>query len=192
MAIKEMQPRLQLTSEEFAETWCALIEEYYQRGLSPDIIESCLHLSGDGAVHYTTELSMILLFIAMENWNSRKRISQDIRAKSTDAVVECYFNRMFGEAEQESYKVYDKRRMLFSQLCHHVADANPQKRQPELIGFARYLTAQVSERQEQQNVEAIQQLSILFIEAAATFFRFASNSFPDLQGFGKTKFIVQK
>ncbi|WRS27393.1 hypothetical protein U6B65_13855 [Oscillospiraceae bacterium MB08-C2-2] len=192
MAIRELQPRLQLSFHEFAETWCTLIEEFHSRGMHADIVEAGLRLSEEEQVVYAAELAAVLLFIAMESWNSRKRVSQDIRGKSTQAIVESLYELLYQGHAEENRELYQSRSQLFRQLSRNSADASPQKRQPELIGFARFLTAQVSTLPEQENLEVIQRLSILFIEASATFFRLASNSFPDLQGFGKTKFIVQK
>lgn len=192
MALKEMQPRLQLSFEEFTDTWGTLIEEYCQRGIHLGAESNQPSLSDEELVHFNAELTAILLFIAVEIWNSRKRISSEIRQKSTESIAEKLYRRLYGQAAAEVRQVYEARRELFSQICHNVSNANPQKRQTELIGFARYLTAQVSDCPEQENLPFIQQLSILFMEAAATFFQLAENSYPDLQGFGKTKFIVQK
>ena len=61
------------------------------------------------------------------------------------------------------------------------------------MGFARYLAAQVSSRDESENTEAIQRLGIILSSASDAYMRLLSNSTQDTtQLNGKPSFSVKK
>ncbi len=197
MAFREIRPKLQLTFDEFIQTWRALILEYYSRALDPGLTDRELELKEEGVLRYSMELSAILLSIALRAWNARKQISEQIRRQVSDAVVDSFYEKLFDREYQENraeYAAYFKSRYeRFLQICPNIADKDERKRQAELIGLARYLVAQVSKKPEQENAQAIEQLGIVFFSAAPVFLAMASNSAPDVGTImGKPKFIVQK
>ncbi|HWQ77973.1 MAG TPA: hypothetical protein VN381_04115 [Anaerovoracaceae bacterium] len=194
MAFKELSPRLQLNFDEYVETWRSLITEYYAKGMDEDLTEDTLGLDEDGLARYSAELSTVILFLALNALASRKRISQEIRAKVEQAVIKSFYNALYQDDELtvEYVKFYHVKATLFSRLLSNAGAAEFNIRKNDIVGFARYLAAQVSEKPESGNLKAIEKLSAVLAEAAAVFSRLAAGSAPDAQLIGKTKFIVQK
>ncbi len=196
MAFKEFSPKLQLSFDEYVETWRSLVMEYYMRGLEPSIADKELKLSEEGMIRYSMDLAAVVLIIAIRICKFRLRVSEDIRKRTSDAITKKFFmdlhSRATAELLGECLSFYSSKYDIFKELCSNLSNPDAKKRQPELIGLARYLVAQVSALPEHENVRAIEQLGSLFIDASATCVRLAENSAVDNQMFGKLKFIVQK
>ena len=116
--------------------------------------------------------------------------------KTSAAIIEKFYlvlhNDTTVEFKEEFIKFFNSKYDIFNEICSNLANKDAKKRQPELIGLARYLVAEVSDRQEKENAKAIERLSLLFIDTAATCLRLAENSAVENQMLGKVKFIVQK
>ena len=197
MAFQELRPKLQLTFDEFIKTWDALILEYYSRAFDPGLTDGLLGLKDEGVLRYSLELSAILLSIATRAWNAKKRISEQIKLQVADAVADRFYEELFHAQYRENqadYTGFFKRKYdLFLQICPNIASKEEARRKAELIGLARYLAAQVSDRPEQENAKAIEQLGVVFLSAAPVFIALTGNSAPDVGAIGgKPRFIVQK
>jgi len=194
MAIKELSPRLQLSFDEYVETWCSLITEYYSRGMDESITDGILTLDEQELTRYSAELSAVILFLALNAWTSRRRIAQAIRTKVEQAVIEGFYCGLFKDDEltAEYGKFYQVKSAMFCRILSNDGAANFKMRQNDIIGFARYTAAQVSDKPETENLKLIEKLSIVLAGAAGVFSQLAGNSAPDAQFVGKTKFIVQK
>jgi hypothetical protein len=193
MAIKEMSPRLQLSFDEYVETWRSLITEYYSRGLDQEITDDILCLDEEGLIRYSAEFSAVMLFIALSIWSSRKRISQSIRTAVDQAIVEKFYGELLKDEglAGEYTEFYRAKAELFCRLLN-IRPENFKAKQNEIVGFARYMVAQASDKPEKKNLKSIEMLCVILAEAAKTFYQLAENSAPDAQFVGKTKFIVQK
>lgn len=196
MKFKEITPKLQLSFDEYVETWDSIVREYYSRGLEAEITDKELSLNDEEVMKYSMELGAIVLIIALRILNSKTRMSEDIRNKISNAVIEKFYNNLYrevaAELREEYIRFFRSQYDIFNKICLNLADKDAKKRQPELIGLARYLAAQVSSRREKENVKAIEQISLIFIDEAATCFKLAQNSAVDNQILGKIKFVVQK
>jgi hypothetical protein len=196
MKFKEITPKLQLSFDEYVETWDSIAKEYYSRGLEADITDKELSLNDEEVMKYSMELGTVVLIIALRILNSKTRMSEDIRNKISNAVIEKFYSSLYGEASaelrEEYMRFFRSQYDIFNKICLNLADKDAKKRQPELIGLARYIAAQISSRHEKENVKAIEQISLVFIDEAATCFRLAQNSAVDNQILGKIKFVVQK
>lgn len=196
MAFREIRPKLQLTFDEFVQTWRVLILEYYARALDPGLTDGELGLKEEGMLRYSLELSAILMSIALRAWNARKQVAEQVRRQVADAVVDSFYEKLFDAEYQENraeYIAYFKSKYeRFLQICPNLAGKDEKKRRAELIGLARYLAAQASDKPEEENAKAIEQLGVVFLSAAPVFLAMANNSAPDIGTIGKPKFIVQK
>jgi hypothetical protein len=194
MAFREINPKLLLNFKEYVETWVALIQEYHQRGVSDDGIFTALDLGREAAMRFSMELSSMLLVIAMRAWNA-KRIKEEMKSLVAQAVVEKTYRAVFAQDEETlsaCKEFYQMRYGMFAELAPDDVKSEKQIR-AQLIGFARYVVAQCSERPEEENTQVIERLSVLLIAAAGSFKRLTNNSTPDLNTvFGKPRFIVQK
>ena len=195
MKFGEISPKLLLTFNEFADTWVKLVQEYYQRAVSNDEIYTPLELKEEGAMRFSMELGSVLLVIAMRAWR-KKRIQKDgVTELVEQAVIEKTYRAIFAEDDETlsaCKEFYEARYRMFDQLAPNVAKGEKQIRS-NLIGFARYVISQSSDKTEEENVAVIERLSVLLIAAAASFKRLTDNSTLDPNTvFGKPKFIVQK
>jgi hypothetical protein len=196
MAFKELSPKLQLSFDEYIETWRSLVMEYYSRGLAPDITGKGLNLTDEGLIRYSMDLSVIVLIIAIRIWKSRVRVPENIRKKTADAIIRRFYEELNSDApekfKEECIKYFNSKYDIFSEICSNLSNKDMSKRQLELIGLARYLVAQVSDRPEKENAGPIERLSLVFVEAAATYLKLTENTAPENQVLSKPKFIVQK
>lgn len=196
MVFNEINPKLQLSLDEYVETWSSIILDYYWRGLAPDITDKELRLSDEALLNYSMELAAIELIIAVRVLKNRIRLTEELGKKVTEAVVKRFYSDIQGadksEYMEEFIKFFNSKYGVFNEICTNLTDKDAKKRQPELIGMARYLVAQVSDRPEKQNVKAIEKLSLLFIDTAANCLRLAKNSAVENPILGRVKFIVQK
>jgi len=196
MKIKEISPKLQLNMDEYAETWCSVITSYYWKGLEPDITDKELHLSDEGILKYSMELAAVELVIAIRVLKNRIRLNDEIQKKLTDTIIGKLYTDLYSEAKlqfkEDFISFFNSKYDIFNEVCTNLADKDAKKRQPELIGLARYIVAQISDSPEKQNVKVIEKLSLIFMDTAATCLRLAQNSACENPILGKTKFIVQK
>ena len=195
MKFGEISPKLLLNFGEYADTWVKLVQEYYQRAVSNDEIYTPLELKEEGAMRFSMELGSVLLVIAMRAWR-KKRIQKDgVTELVEQAVIEKTYRAIFAEDDETlsaCKEFYEARYRMFDQLAPNVAKGEKQIRS-NLIGFARYVISQSSDKTEEENVAVIERLSVLLIAAAASFKRLTDNSTLDPNTvFGKPKFIVQK
>lgn len=195
MKFKEISPKLLLNFNEYADTWVKLVEEYYQRGVSNDQIYAALELNDESAMRFTMELVSVLLVIAMRAWGTKRFNKDETRKLVEDAVADKTYRQIFAEDEETlsaCKEFYAARYQMFNQLAPNNAKSEKVIR-ANLIGFARYVVSQCSERSEDENVAVIEHLSVLLIAAAGSFKRLTDNSTIDPNTvFGKPKFIVQK
>ena len=198
MAFKEINPKLQLNFNEYIETWNTVLSEYHGRGLSEKITEKLFGMDNDRLILYSLELGTVLLVIAMRHWNSSKRFNDDSKKKVADAVAESFYLGLPGddikELLDEYLQFYRTKYNIFYELCPNLGERNAKTKQiqMELVGLARYLVAQVSDRVETDNQQLIEEVGAVLIKAAAAFSMLAKNSSPNPQMIGKLKFIVQK
>ena len=195
MKFGEISPKLLLNFGEYADTWVKLVQEYYQRAISNDEIYTPLELKEEGAMRFSMELGSVLLVIAMRAWRKKRIQREGVTALVEQTVVEKTYRAIFAEDDETlaaCKEFYEARYRMFEQLAPNVAKGEKQIR-TNLIGFARYVVSQSSEKSEEENVAVIERLSVLLIAAAASFKRLTDNSTPDPNTvFGKPKFIVQK
>lgn len=195
MKFNEISPKLLLNFGDYADTWVKLVQEYYQRGASNDDIYAALGLKEENALRFTMEFVSVLLVIGMRAWGTKRFNRDEIRTLVEDAVVEKSYRVIFAEDEatlSACKEFYAARYQMFNQLAPNNAKNEKQIR-TNLIGFARYVVSQCSERTEEENVAVIEHLSVLLIAAAGSFKRLTDNSTVDPNTvFGKPKFIVQK
>ena len=195
MKFGEISPKLLLNFGEYADTWVKLVQEYYQRAISNDEIYTPLELKEEGAMRFSMELGSVLLVIAMRAWRKKRIQREGVTALVEQTVVEKTYRAIFAEDDETlaaCKEFYEARYRMFEQLAPNVARGEKQIR-TNLIGFARYVVSQSSEKSEEENVAVIERLSVLLIAAAASFKRLTDNSTPDPNTvFGKPKFIVQK
>jgi hypothetical protein len=194
MKFKEISPKLLLNFNEFTDTWGKLVKEYYQRGVSNDDIFAALELTDEGGMRFSMELASVLLVIAMRAWK-KKRIKDEVKKQVEDAVVEKTYRAVFAEDDETlsaCKEFYEARYRMFAELAPN-SEKNEKQIRNNLIGFARYVVSQCSERSEQENTAIIEKLSVLLIAAAGSFKRLTDSSTPDPNTvFGKPRFIVQK
>lgn len=195
MKFKEISPKLLLNFNEYADTWVKLVEEYYQRGVSNNQIYAALELNDESAMRFTMEFVSVLMIIAMRAWGTKRFNKDETRTLVEDAVVEKAYRVIFAEDEETltaCKEFYAARYQMFNQLAPNNAKSEKAIR-ANLIGFARYVVSQCSERAEEENAAVIEHMSVLLIAAAGSFKRLTDNSTIDPNTvFGKPKFIVQK
>jgi len=196
MAFKEVSPKLQLSFEEYTETWLSVLNEYYAQALGDKITSELVGKDNDSLVAYSLEMGTVLLIIAMRHWQSSKRFTEAVRQKVTDKIVSAFYSGLPGndsqELQDEYLRFFRVKSNIFLDLCPGLGGRNAEKQKMELVGMSRYLVAQVSNRPEKDNQRIIEQVGMILMKAAAAFSMLAANSSPNPQMIGKPRFIVQK
>jgi len=196
MAFKEISPKLQLNFDEYVETWCSLLTEYYAQGLDSAITDDVLELDEQRLAGYGLELATVVLIIGMQIWGGRKGMPDEAKKKVHSAVVASYYEGLYGkdapEFQKECVGFFNRKNDIFGELCRNLGGTDEKARQMELIGLARYLVAQVSDKSERQNQKAIELIGLLLINAGRACARLAKNTSQSVQVAGKPRFIVQK
>jgi hypothetical protein len=195
VALRELSAKLQLKFREYVETWSALLSECYSRGLDSSITDD-LGLDEDGLVKYSMELASVILVIGMRLWMGGK-IQAEVKEKVRTAVVDAFYREIYSDGSEEFLSgcrdFFNERYKTFAGLCPNLDGKNKEKQRVELVGMARYICAQVSEKPEERNVGVFEKLGLVLINTMLLSFRLRDNSSLDIQfPLSKPKFIVQK
>ena len=196
MALKKPRPRVQLTFDEYVDLWQKLVNEFYRRCMGDEKLFNMLLLPDEMYARFSIESATVILMIAMYNL-SEKDMHKKTRNSVMDAVVLSFYDHLFPDAPEDMIKgcvdFFNSKYKVFSEIFRRVGEKNKEKHKTKLIGFARYLIAQVSPDDEKGNPEAIEHLSILLLEAESAFSKLVRNSSQDAIGIpGKPRFIVQQ
>lgn len=196
MHLHVKQPELLLKCGEYVDTWKGLIQTFYQRIISDDAVYTSLVLNEEQQTRFSMELGTVLLVTAMRAWN-RKKLREDIKKKVENDVVRAVFTDLFtadDETLQDCLTFYAMRYQLFQGLSPADTPKDPKQLHTQMIGFARFTVAQCSNRDEKENANVIEKLSVHLIGAAKTFSRLTDNTTLDgnsLLGM-KLQFIIKK
>jgi len=156
-----------------------------------------LELNEEAFMKYSMELAMITLVIGMRMW-MKSKISADIKDMVREAVADSFYREVFSAKNDNAFistckDFFNEHYHSFYELCPHIDGKNKEKQQRELIGMARYLCAQVSNKTEEQNTAVFEKLTLVFIHILTLSEILTRNSSLDIQfPIGKPKFIVQK
>jgi hypothetical protein len=196
---KKMSTVIRTSFKEYVETWSNLIYAFYQEGMSEDVLFRELQLSEEAQVHFSLELSTVLSVIAVLSFEAKPKLctSEKYRGVLITQIVEDVYRRVLTDADQETLgacvKYFNGKHSIFSQICKNIYSTNPKKRQNELIGFARYLAAQVSVKEEATIGIALEKLGILLSSASDAYMTLLENTTQDtIQLDGKPSFSVKK
>ena len=196
MPPKGPSPQLMLSFEEYCETWCALLREYYSLALDEEITDQLLSLDEQGLAQYSLELSSIVLVAAVLTWRGRKALPEELKKTVMDTVAQAYFESIYDKNSaafiEDCLAFYRQKLNIFNQICQGLGGSDASKRQKDLVGLARYLVAQVSKLPEARNSKAIERIGTLFVRCGAACLHLTKNSSQALQTLGKPKFVVQK
>jgi len=112
------------------------------------------------------------------------------------AALQVY-QKIMPDGDEETIRgcveFFEGKRAVFEQICRNIYQKETSARQKDIIGFARYLAAQVSTRDEKSNTKALECLGILLSTATDTFVALIENSIQDTMGWNrKPSFTVQK
>lgn len=193
-----MKPRtvLQLSFKEYTEAWVSVIYEFYQQGVCSEELQQEMALTEDQASQFSLEYGTVLLTAAILCMDAKPKLVVD-RAKTEliNSIVRSFYSRMISDADAQTLdsckKFFDTKMLIFGQICRNIYSTNPQKRQTDALGFARYILSQVSDRSEEKNTGALKELGILITSASDAFIRLVINSAQNSTG-NKPSFSVQK
>lgn len=196
---KKLNTVIRVNYKEYVETWANLIHTFYQEGMSDDVLFQELQMTQEKEVQFSLELSTTLALIAVLTFSSKPKLCSNEKHRDglLNLVVEQVYQKVLPDADKETLDYckafFDGKRAVFTQICKNIYSTNPKKRQPELIGFARYLAAQVSARDEASNAIALEHLGILLSSACDAYMTLLANTTQDtIQMDGKPSFAVKK
>lgn len=190
---------IRLNNKEYVDAWASVIHNFYQEGISDDLMFGNLGMTEEGEARLSLELSTVLTVVAILTFASKPKLCTNEKQleKMKEAVIKATYQKVFPDFEEDvvqSCVTYCQSRVaVFSQVCRNIYSTQPQKRQSDLVGFARYLTAQVSARNESDNTVALERLGILLSSACDAYMKLLANSTQDtMQMDGKPTFSVKK
>ena len=191
-----MNTKLQMKFNEYVDTWSGLLTECYSRGLDKTIINE-LQLSDEAFIKYSMELALVTLVVGIRIW-MKSKISSDIKEMVREAVVDSFYREIFNNKDDAAFianckDFFNERYKAFFELCPNLGGKDKEKQRLELVGLARYVCSQVSDKTEEQNAAVFEKLGIVLINIMLFSERLTHNSSLDIQiPLGKPKFIVQK
>lgn len=196
MTLKKLRSRIQLSFDEYVDVWQKLLNEFYHRSMCDKKLFDLLVLPDEMYARFSIELATVILIIAMCKWNE-KNMPKRTKHSVMDTVVLSFYKQLIPDAPEDTIKkcvdIFNSKFKVFSEIFKCIDEKNKEKHKTKLIGFARYLTAQVSPDDEKNNPELIEYLSILLFEAESAFSKLVKNSSQDAIGIpGKPRFIIQK
>lgn len=189
---------LQLSFKEYVQSWVELIYEFYQQGVCDESLRRELDLKGDANLQFSLEYATVLLQIAVLSFEAKPKLVTDkVKKKLLDQIVEGTFRRTHASDDNETLAVcvsfYQAKYQTFSQVCKNLSSTDEKKRQTDLVGFARYLVAQVSSRSEEDNIKAVEKLGILLSMASDAYMKLLNSSAQDTGRLdGTCNFTVHK
>ena len=196
---KKLYTVIRVSFKEYVETWAELIHAFYQQGMSDDVLFQELQMSEEAQVHFSLELSTVLSVIAVLSFSSKPKLCTSTKHRDLllEMIAEEVYKKVLPDADQETLDAcknyFGGKRNVFSQICKNIYSNNAKKRQGEIIGFARYLAAQVSGKDEANNAIALEKLGILLSSACDAFMMLIGNTVQDtIQLDGKPSFAVKK
>lgn len=195
---KMLHTVLQLSFQEYVQTWAGLINDFYQQGAGDDALLAALDLDKERELQFSVEYATVLIVMAVMAFEEKPNlVTGKARKKLLDKVVAASYQRTIaGEDEemlQACQRIFAGKHEMFSQIAKQLISPDPGKRQENVVGFARYLAAQVSSREEQENTEAIQMLGILLSRALEAYRKLLNNSVRDTGKLdGTCNFAVKK
>ena len=141
----------------------------------------------------------MLTLIATMSFASKPKLctNEKHRELLKEQIVEAVYKKVLPDADAQTINscidYHNGRLTIFTQICKNIYSTQPKRRQTDLIGFARYLAAQVSTKQESENAVALERLGILLSSASDSYMMLLQNTTQDtIQVDGKPSFSVQK
>lgn len=189
---------LQLSMKEYIDTLSGLVVEYYGRAAEDKKLMQELHMSQEEQSRFTVEYLTVLLVIEALSWNAKPKLtSEKYRTQIQEAVARDVYGKLVGTADgtsvEECMKFYQARLGMFGQICKQIWQSDPEVRQKDIVGFARYLLSRVSERSEKEGIQALKYLGIQLSSATDSFYALITNTVQDSYLFNrKPSYIVQK
>ena len=188
---------LQLSMDEYIDTISGLVMEYYGRAAEDKKLMQELHMNREEENRFTVEYLTVLLVIEALSWNAKPKLtSEKYRLQIQEAVARKVYGELVGTEHtsvEECIKFYQARLGMFGQMSKQIWQSEPEARQRDIVGFARYLLSQVSVRSEQEGIQALKYLGFHLSSATDSFYALITNTVQDSYLFNrKPSYIVQK
>lgn len=189
---------IQLSMGEYIDAFASLVYEHYQRAMSDDVLFQELSLSDEEQARFSVEYSTVLLVMATLAFKVKPKLTTEkYRDRIQQRMAESAYKKILGDADEQTISgcmtFYETKVKIFSQICTNLYSTVSANRQKDVVGFARYLAAQVSSRDEQSNMKALERLGILLSAANDSFVVLVANSVQDaVRMDGKPSFVIQK
>lgn len=190
---------LQLTFDEYLDTWMQLLNTFYQEGISDEAIVNDLHLNEDAVQRFSVEFSTLLVVQAVRIWKRRTKIRTKAREQVAEAIPRQFFEGITGgnaASLSACLSYYENRYELFDELCRSLKCDKDERLKFESAGIARALVSQISDADEETNQKVIERIALRFSDACSVFDRLVTNTVLDsarMMMFSKTPgFLVQQ
>lgn len=189
---------LQLSFTEYIQTWSGLINEFYQQTVCDESLSKALEIDHHNQLRFSLEVATVLVMIAVMSLDAKpKLVTGKTREKLVEKLVdESYGTMVAGENKElrEMCKAfYQTKYQMFSGVCKNLSSDKEERRRSDLIGFARYVVAQVSGRREEDNTVALKELGVILCTASEAFMHLLNNSQQDTGKWnGTCNFTVYK
>lgn len=193
-----LRATIQLSMGEYIDAFTGLVVEHYQRAVSDDGLFQELSLTEEEQARFSVEYSTVLLVLACLAFRLKPKLTTDkYRERIQERISEGTYRKILSDADDETIQgcmaFLAAKRQIFEQICKNSYSTVASNRQKDVVGFARYLAAQVSSRDEESNMKALEKLGILLSCANDSFVTLIANSVQDtVRMDGKPSFAIQK
>ena len=195
---KMLHTVLQLSFQEYVQTWAGLINDFYQQGAGDDTLLAALALDEERELEFLVEYATVLIVMAVMAFEEKPNlVTGKARQKLLDQIVAASYQKTITGEDKEMLqacqRIFAGQHDLFSRIAKQLISPDPAKRQENVVGFARYLVARVSSREESENTETIQSLGILMSRALEAYRKLLYSSVRDTGKLdGTCNFAVKK
>ena len=168
--------KVTITGEEYCEILGDILHEYYNRIISDDEVFLEFGLDRKNSSKFAIELSIILGVMALRLFglkHSNDGLKAFTRMHILTRVEDTIFD--FNGKEKDNYEdLFDQRYNMFVSLIAEQKTSYDVR--SSFLGFARFLVAQFSTKEEDDNKEVIQKTSAHIVEYGEIISRFISKS----------------
>jgi len=211
--IGERQPQLLLKFDEYVDTWVAIINHFYEIGVSDDVIFGVAGSDDEAQSRLAMLLETQICSLAMRIWNggtTSAKAKERVRAEVVTGSYQVALG-LEGDALTKAVEYYENTDALFGEALERSGlgkskDKGERDRpaagegetddalQRQMLATARFVISKSTGEKERDHPEAMERLGLLLLDAGVAFEKLTSHSVADGNTvlFKEPRFIVTK
>ncbi|MDO5563932.1 MAG: hypothetical protein Q4F88_01695 [Eubacteriales bacterium] len=191
--MKILKPIIQVSFDEYLNTWIKLIEEFFLRIISNNKLFEENKIIDNETHKRMIEILSILLFLCKQSFKSKKNFTSEKNiTELVEGIEKGIFYEIFTESNSFSeFKMYNEfNHDILEKICKNTYSKDQTLVKEEIIGLSLYILDNINIDSDEDE-EIIQCLSVELMYANEKFLQLVKNSSEDTKmPFGKQKFTI--